>query len=120
MEDIIVIKLTKGAEIVGHHVVNPLNSKIVLDDALNVLMQPTEDGRVQIGLAPISFSIVTDSGKTGHLIEIDAADILTSGRPVPAVEEAYRQATSRIEVAHTVPTARGASRPNNIQPINRR
>ena len=57
MDDIIVVKLTKGAELVGRHVSNPLNSKVVLDDALNVLMQPTEDGRVQIGLAPITLSI---------------------------------------------------------------
>ena len=41
MDDIIVVKLTKGAELVGRHVSNPLNSKVVLDDALNVLMQPT-------------------------------------------------------------------------------
>ena len=71
MDDIIVVKLTKGAEIIGCHVPNPLNSKIILSDALNVLMQPTEDGRVQIGLARITLSIEPELGKTGHRVELD-------------------------------------------------
>lgn len=111
MDDITVIKLTRGSEIVGRHVPNPLNSNVILDDALNIIMQPTQDGRVQIGLAPITLAIEPETGKTGHRVEFPPADIMIDGPAAPLVAEVYHKATSRIEIASVVPS--------NVRSINK-
>ena len=42
-----------------------MNQHIQLAEALNVLTRPTEDDRVEIGLAPVSLSIAMRPGETG-------------------------------------------------------
>lgn len=101
MEDITVIKLTSGIEIIGRQRQGtPVG---YLEDALNVLVRQTEDGRVHFGLGPITASIAPAPGSVGHCVEIPTGDILTYGPPVKEIEGLYRQVTSRIEVARVVP-----------------
>lgn len=106
MEDIVIIKLITGAEIIGRCVSNPMNQHIQLEDALNVLVRPTEGDQVQIGFAPVSMSIAVESGDTGHPVEIYPEHILTHGKPTEAVERTYRQITSRVEIARAMPGRR--------------
>jgi hypothetical protein len=47
-------------------------------------------------------------GETGHPVEIYPEHILTHGEPTEEVASAYRHATSRVEVARTIPAKRRA------------
>ncbi|MGH9892586.1 MAG: hypothetical protein ACREA0_11480 [bacterium] len=106
MTDIAIIKLVSGAEIIGRRASNPMNAHVLLEEALSVLMRPTEDGRVQIGLLPLSLSIAVEPGQTGHPAEIYPEHILAHGAPTEEVASAYRQATSRLEIASALPVRR--------------
>lgn len=106
MDDVIVIKLTSGIEIIGRQAPNtPVG---YLEDALNVLVRQTEDGQVHFGLGPITASIAPAPGSVGHAVEIALHDIMACGPPIVELEGLYRQVTSRIVVSSAMPGKRRA------------
>jgi len=51
----------------------------------------------------VSLSIAMEPGQTGHPAEIYPEHVLAHGELTEEVASAYRQATSRLEVARSMP-----------------
>lgn len=95
---LLIIVQLPGTEIIGQ-LVRYSETAIHLKDCLRLVLKSHDGGNIQMGLEPMSLTIAKEKGDTGHKCEISRSMTITGGPPVPEVEDMYRRATGRIQLA---------------------
>lgn len=88
MSKIMVLKFITGEEVIAD-VVNQTNEFYELDDALAIVMQPSQDGKISTGFLPWLSTIEAP-------IKVKESSVISSGEPVKDLKAAYQSMFSKI------------------------
>ncbi len=88
MSNIMVLKIITGEEVIAD-VVSKTNEFYELDDALAIVMQPTQDGRLSTGFLPWLSTIEAP-------IKVKESSVISSGEPIKDLKTAYQSMFSKI------------------------